>query len=79
MSEWNKKINNIPVIIVLTTYFFSYQELVSSGVSMIIFDNHNIKLSINAMENVCENIFKNKSIKDLDNIVDVTHIFNLQN
>jgi phosphoenolpyruvate mutase len=78
MTEWNKKHKKIPVIIVPTTYFTSYEDLSSLGVSMIIFANHNIRASVTAMENICENIYNNKSISNLNNICTVKHIFDLQ-
>jgi phosphoenolpyruvate phosphomutase len=79
MNEWNKKDKKIPVIIVPTTYFTSYEDLAKLGISLIIFANHNVRASISAMENVCEKIFSTKSINNLSNISTVKHIFSLQN
>lgn len=79
MTEWNKKDKKIPVIIVPTTYFTTYEDLSLLGVSMIIFANHNIRASITAMEDISRTIFNNNSINNISHISTVKHIFELQN
>jgi phosphoenolpyruvate phosphomutase len=79
MNEWNKKEKKVPIIIVPTTYFTNYQEFADMGISLIIWANHNMRASIKAMEDVCKEIYENKSIKDLKDISSVKHVFELQN
>ena len=79
MTEWNKKEKKIPIIIVPTTYYTNYQEFADMGISLIIWANHNMRASIYAMENVCKEIYNKVSIKDLNNISTVKHVFELQN
>lgn len=38
-----------------------------------------MRASIKAMEDVCKEIYENKSIKDLKDISSVKHVFELQN
>ncbi len=79
MAEWNKKEVKIPVIIVPTTYFTNYEEFADCGVSLIIWANHNMRASVHAMEKVCKDIHDNVSIKDLNDIATVKHVFEIQN
>ena len=79
MTEWNKKENRVPIIIVPTTYFTNYEEFVELGVSLIIWANHNMRASVYAMEQVCKQIHEEISIKNLKNISTVKHVFELQN
>ena len=79
MTEWNKKEGRVPIIIVPTTYFTSYEEFSSLGVSLIIWANHNMRASVFAMEKVCQTIYKEISIKNLKDISTVKHVFELQN
>jgi phosphoenolpyruvate phosphomutase len=79
MSAWRQTDNRIPVIIVPTTYFTSYDDLASLGVSMMIFANHNMRASVTAMEGVCKQIYDTRGIGGLSHIASVKHIFELQN
>ena len=79
MSEWNKKENRVPIIIVPTTYFTNYDEFAQLGVSLIIWANHNMRASVFAMERVCKQIYEEVSIKNLKDISTVKHVFELQN
>ena len=79
MEKWNQKENRVPVIIVPTTYFTSYEDFSKLGVSLIIWANHNMRSCIYAMEKVCKQIYENVSINNLVNISTTQHVFELQN
>lgn len=79
MTEWNKKDNRVPIIIVPTTYFTNYEEFSNLGVALIIWANHNMRASVFAMERVCKQIYEEVSIKNLKDISTVKHVFELQN
>lgn len=78
MQEWNKTPNRIPVVIVPTTYFTTYEEFQEMGVSLIIWANHNMRAAVHAMEKTCKQIYETTSINNLD-ITPVAHVFELQN
>lgn len=79
LCEWRRTPRRIPVIIVPTTYFTSYEDLATLGASMMIFANHNVRASITAMEAVCKQIADTRCIHGLSHIASVRHIFELQN
>jgi phosphoenolpyruvate phosphomutase len=79
MTEWNKKQNRAPIIIVPTTYFTTYEEFANLGCALIIWANHNMRASVFAMERVCKQIYDEVSIKNLKDISTVKHVFELQN
>lgn len=79
MEKWNQKENRVPVIIVPTTYYTSYEDFSKLGVSLIIWANHNMRSCIYAMEKVCKQIYETVSINNLVNISSTQHVFELQN
>ncbi len=77
MGEWA---NRHPVIIVPTKYYSTptekFQEL---GVSLIIWANHNLRSSINAMQRTTKQIYMDQSLINVEGkIVPVTEVFRLQ-
>jgi phosphoenolpyruvate phosphomutase len=78
MSVWREAKAKIPVIVVPTTYFTDSEEFESMGVSTVIWANHNMRASTYAMNEVCAQIQKTKSINALERLVTIKDVFELQ-
>lgn len=78
MSEWQ---NTCPVVIVPTTYSqTATQVFVDAGVSIVIWANHLIRASINAMQQIASKIHREQGVNSISQeIVTVEEIFRLQN
>ena len=67
MSEWGDR---CPVVIVPTTYYDSPTRLWrESGVSLVIWANHNLRASITAMREVSSRIMREQSLAGVENLV----------
>ncbi|HNP97330.1 MAG TPA: phosphoenolpyruvate mutase, partial [Cyclobacteriaceae bacterium] len=77
MKEWS---NRGPVIIVPTKYYsVPTEHFADLGVSTIIWANHNIRVSIKAMQETTKRIFEEKSLINVEGkIVSVSEVFRLQ-
>lgn len=78
MKEWADR---HPVMIVPTKFYSTpteqFQEL---GVHVVIWANHNVRASIEAMQKISQKIFKDRSITQVENrVAPVEDIFRLQN
>ncbi len=77
MSEWNDR---APIVIVPTKYYStptSYFEEI--GISTVIWANHSIRASINAIQETTQKIFEDQSLANIEkNVVPVSEIFRLQ-
>ncbi len=78
MKEWK---DTCPVVIVPTMYYNTptsvFEEI---GVSLVIWANHMLRTSIKAMQETAANIYKNRSLHEVENaIVPVKEVFRLQN
>ncbi|RNA35013.1 Phosphoenolpyruvate phosphomutase [Brachionus plicatilis] len=78
MKAWN---NQGPVIIVPTKYYKTPTKLFEDlGVSMIIWANHNVRASVQAMQQTTKQIFDDMSLINVEKkIVSVNELFRLQN
>jgi phosphoenolpyruvate phosphomutase len=75
MANWK---GNVPVIIVPTTYIDTpVSHFENLGVSGVIWANHQLRSSTLAMQQVCQDLAQNHSIKDSP-MVSVKEIFRLQ-
>ncbi|TNJ66562.1 phosphoenolpyruvate mutase [Paenibacillus hemerocallicola] len=77
MKEWNGR---LPVVIVPTKYYSvptnRFHEL---GVSVVIWANHNLRASLDAMQNISKQIFMDQSLIHAENkVATVDEIFRLQ-
>ncbi|OAB44989.1 phosphoenolpyruvate mutase [Paenibacillus antarcticus] len=77
MKEWKSK---TPIIIVPTKYYATptarFKEL---GVSAIIWANHNLRASIDAMQRISQTIFQDESLLAVENnVATVEEVFRLQ-
>jgi phosphoenolpyruvate phosphomutase len=77
MKEWGTQ---LPVVIVPTTYYKTpsntFKEM---GVSTILWANHNLRASIQAMKNISKLIYESESIQDAENvIVPIREVFRIQ-
>ncbi|BCJ87982.1 phosphoenolpyruvate mutase [Effusibacillus dendaii] len=77
MKEWNGR---HPVIIVPTKYYSTptgrFQEM---GVAVVIWANHNLRASIDAMQKISQKIFRDESLVDVEGrVATVEEIFRLQ-
>ncbi len=79
MKEW-KKISKVPVVIVPTKYYTTPTPTIRDwGVSTVIWANHNLRSSINAMQQTCKQIYQDQSLVNVEpNIVTVKEVFRLQ-
>ncbi len=78
MKAWK---NQGPVIIVPTNYYKTpskhFEEM---GVSMVIWANHNLRASVQAMQETSKKIFEDQSLVNVEKkIVSVKEVFRLQN
>ena len=78
MNEWD---NRCPVIIVPTKYYSTPTiDFKDKGISTVIWANHLVRSSINAMQETAGQIFKDQSLVNVeDKIAPVKEIFRLQN
>lgn len=77
MKEWNGR---HPVVIVPTKYYttptYRFHEL---GVNLVIWANHNVRASIDAMKKISRQIYQEKSLIGVEgNVATVDEIFRLQ-
>jgi len=77
MKEWN---NRHPVVIVPTKYYKTPTDhFRKSGVSMIIWANHNLRACITAMQETSKKIFTEQSLASIEkNVASVNEVFRLQ-
>ncbi|RAP31434.1 phosphoenolpyruvate mutase [Candidatus Marinamargulisbacteria bacterium SCGC AG-343-D04] len=77
MKHWKK---NTPIIIVPTKYYSTPTELFNKiGISTIIWANHSIRSSVQAIKETVNTIHKEQHLKNIEsNIVSVSEIFRLQ-
>ena len=77
MKEWK---NRLPVIIVPTKYYKTPVKVFKDiNISTVIWANHNLRASIQAMKNISNLIYKNESIQDAENvIVPIQEVFRIQ-
>lgn len=78
MNEWQ---NRHPVIVVPTKYYqIPTAVLQQLGIHMIIWANHNLRASIQAMQQICQQIRQDQSLVDVEKKVSsLTEVFRLQN
>jgi phosphoenolpyruvate phosphomutase len=76
MREWD---DSCPVVIVPTTYYGTpTDQFRAAGVNAVIWANHSVRASINAMRDAAKTIFEQESVVDLeDRIATVKDIFHL--
>lgn len=77
MAEWN---NKAPIVIVPTKYYSTptpyFEEI---GVSTVIWANHSIRASINAIQETTKKIFEDQSLANVEEkVVSVSEVFRLQ-
>ncbi|SHF39538.1 phosphoenolpyruvate mutase [Seinonella peptonophila] len=77
MNEWGGK---CPIVIVPTTYYkLSADELENLGVNLVIWANHNLRSSIQAMKKISQQIFQEQSLVNIENsVVPLKEVFRLQ-
>jgi len=78
MKEWD---NRHPVVIVPTKYYnVPTEHFRKLGISLIIWANHNVRASIQAMQQTSKQIFDEQSIAQVEKkVVSVNEVFRLQN
>jgi phosphoenolpyruvate phosphomutase len=78
MKEWGGR---LPVVIVPTKYYSTpTQRFHELGVSTVIWANHNLRASVDAMKKISRTIFQTESLVDVEsNVATVEEIFLLQN
>lgn len=78
MKAWK---NQGPVIIVPTKYYKTPTNLFKDmGISLVIWANHNLRSSVQAMKNTSAQIFNDQSLINIEkNVASVNEIFRLQN
>jgi len=78
MKSWH---NKCPIVIIPTTYYTIPTEVLENmGISMIIWANHMLRVSIRAMQKAAATIYKGKNVREInDDIANVLEIFRLQN
>ena len=74
--DWGER---CPVVIVPTMYYETPTEIFrKAGISTVIWANHNLRASISAMRDVCQNIHKEQSLADVEGeITSVQDVFEL--
>jgi phosphoenolpyruvate phosphomutase len=77
MKAWK---NQGPVVIVPTKYYkVPTQDFQDMGISMIIWANHNLRASVDAIQKTSQQIYKDQSLVNVeDKIVSVKEVFRLQ-
>lgn len=78
LDAWN---NKTPVVIVPTKYHTTpTSDFRAWGVSTVIWANHNVRASIQAMQHTTNTIFKEQSLNNIEpNVVSVKEVFRIQN
>jgi phosphoenolpyruvate phosphomutase len=78
MKEWGGR---LPVVIVPTKYYSTpTQKFHELGISTVIWANHNLRASVDAMKKISRTIFQTESLVDVEsNVATVEEIFLLQN
>lgn len=78
LDAWN---NKTPVVIVPTKYYTTpTADFRDWGVSTVIWANHNVRASIEAMQKTSQTIFNEQSLTSIEpNVVSVKEIFRIQN
>jgi phosphoenolpyruvate phosphomutase len=78
MNEWH---NKCPVVIVPTKYYSTPTKVFEdAGVSMIIWANHLLRVSITAMQQTAARLYQEKSLMGIEKeVASVKEIFRLQN
>ncbi|MFN3235124.1 MAG: phosphoenolpyruvate mutase [Gammaproteobacteria bacterium] len=77
MSEWGDR---HPVIIVPTKYFTTPTEHFKKiGIRMVIWANHNLRMATQSMQNICEQIYKEQTLANIEEkIAPINEVFRLQ-
>lgn len=77
IKHWKDK---CPVIIVPTKYYAVPTEaFIEMGISLIIWANHNLRASIQAMQTFSKKLYEQQSLKDLEQtVVSVSEVFRIQ-
>jgi phosphoenolpyruvate phosphomutase len=77
MRDWK---SDHPVMVVPTKYYSTPTEkLESMGISVVIWANHNLRAAIGAMQNVSNQIYKDRCLINVeDKIVPIAEVFRLQ-
>lgn len=77
MNEWT---SDTPIIIVPTKYYSTPTSLFKElGISTIIWANHNLRASIDAMQRISQTIFHNENLLAVEgNVATVEEVFRLQ-
>jgi phosphoenolpyruvate phosphomutase len=77
MKEWGER---LPVVVVPTKYYSTpTQRLAELGISLVIWANHNLRASIDAMQKMSQQIFEQQSIAEAEAaIVGLDEVFRLQ-
>lgn len=80
MNLWNQDEDKIPIVIVPTKYYRTpTDEFRKLGISLVIWANHNLRSSIQAMQTVTHRIHKDESLINVERkIATVKEIFRLQ-
>lgn len=77
MKEWNRR---VPIVIVPTKYYtVPTKRFDDLGVSVVIWANHNLRASLDAMQNISRQIFQDQSLIHAESrVATVEEIFRLQ-
>jgi phosphoenolpyruvate phosphomutase len=78
VKEWSGR---LPIIIVPTKYYMTptirFHEL---GINLVIWANHNLRASVNAMQNISRKLYTQQSLSQIEkNVSPLEEIFRLQN
>ncbi|NBI28680.1 phosphoenolpyruvate mutase [Chengkuizengella marina] len=78
MQEWSGR---LPIVLVPTKYYTTSTELFkNAGANLVIWANHNLRASIDAIKNISEMIYRDESIYRAENLVAaLEEVFRLQN
>ncbi|MFS1512946.1 phosphoenolpyruvate mutase [Chengkuizengella sp. SCS-71B] len=78
MQEWSGR---LPIVLVPTKYYTTPTELFKdAGANLVIWANHNLRASIDAIKNISEMIYRDESIYRAENLVAaLEEVFRLQN
>jgi phosphoenolpyruvate phosphomutase len=83
MNDWKRTLvgETTPVIIVPTKYYkVPTQHFADSGISLIIWANHNLRSSIKSMQETTQQIFADSSLINVEqNVAKLEEVFRLQN
>lgn len=78
MKEWGGR---LPVVVVPTKYYTTpTSRLEELGIQLVIWANHNLRASINAMKKISEQIYREKSLVNVEkDVATIEEVFRLQN